>query len=741
MKSKRKWWFLLITLILSLNMGADCWGGDDDDDDDNNQDPPITDYYSLTTSVVPEQTGIITPSSGEYPKNQEITLTAQPIEGWEFVNWEGTDGNTVNPTTVVMNEHKNVIAHFKSIDPSITYDLTVTINGSGTVNPNGGTFTQSQVITLTATPDPGWQFDHWIGTNNNNINPTSVTMNNHKTVTAVFTEIPVPTYDLTTSVSPARKGSISPVSGIYNEGQVITLTATPIAGWQFDHWISTTNNDKNPTTVIMNTDKHVTAVFVENPVTTYELSSLVYPDRTGSFTPNSGTFNAGQTITITATPGQNWQFDYWEGTNDTFSNPTEVTMNSDKVVIAHFKSAITYRVPWYNFSPFPTEAEPTFISEDDLRDRVLMIAPYCLGLRSFRCRQGMEKLPEIAEEYGLKVAMGAEMDGDHLENLDKLDELIALANTGLVDFIIPGNELLERGDVSAATIINYINTAKAGAPGVPVTVSDTYYQLWLNQNVIDACDIVFYNVYPYWEGVKIDYAVSYVREVHALMESLSGGKPVYCAEIGWPSAGPTNDDAIPSIENSAFHFLNVASWARAEGITYFYFEFIDEPWKWIYEGIVGKYWGNWDKNWVMKPGVIDVFNGESTIDNWTGTAFKPGGDGTPSIEITSYPPYGDGDSFLKGIAQHIYPADYHAAVYVSTIWGWYTKPTNLEPITKIHASGDWRCNVNTHEDDKDNVQRFIIFLLPITYTPPFMNGGALPQELYDNALDYHEVIR
>jgi hypothetical protein len=77
----------------------------------------------------------------------------------------------------------------------------------------------------------------------------------------------VTTHTLTTAVSPSEGGTIVPATGvnIYNEGTVLTITATPAAGYTFNHW----DGDCIGTgacQVIMNADMSVTAYFV--PATT-----------------------------------------------------------------------------------------------------------------------------------------------------------------------------------------------------------------------------------------------------------------------------------------------------------------------------------------------------------------------------------------------------------------------------------------------------------------------------------------
>jgi len=70
------------------------------------------------------------------------------------------------------------------------YDLTIFRDGSGTTVPAVGvhTYDEGEVVSVTATADPGWIFDHWEldGNNVGATNPISVTMSTDHTLNAVF---------------------------------------------------------------------------------------------------------------------------------------------------------------------------------------------------------------------------------------------------------------------------------------------------------------------------------------------------------------------------------------------------------------------------------------------------------------------------------------------------------------------------------------------------------------------------
>ncbi len=140
-----------------------------------------------------------------------------------------------------------------------TFSLTTgATNGSITLNPPGGVYATGTVVAVTANANIGYAFSNWSGDLGGAVNPTNLTMNANKSVTANF--ISVPTYTLTTS---AVNGSITlnPLGGIYNTGTLVTVTAIPNSGYAFSNWSGNLSGSVNPTTITMNVNKSVTANF------------------------------------------------------------------------------------------------------------------------------------------------------------------------------------------------------------------------------------------------------------------------------------------------------------------------------------------------------------------------------------------------------------------------------------------------------------------------------------------------
>lgn len=148
--------------------------------------------YTLSINV--QGTGSVTPAGGgKYDAGTTVTLTAVATDPhWVFERWTGGVQGTNNPTSVVMNSDKNVTAVFRSM----RHALNITIEGEGSVaetlvTARGASYDEGDVVSLQAVPEEGWAFDRWGNGLTGSINPTTITMNAEKNVTAVF--VPVET--------------------------------------------------------------------------------------------------------------------------------------------------------------------------------------------------------------------------------------------------------------------------------------------------------------------------------------------------------------------------------------------------------------------------------------------------------------------------------------------------------------------------------------------------------------------
>ena len=143
-------------------------------------------------------------------------------------------------------------------------------------------------------------------------------------------------YTLSTSSNPAGGGSISPSGGSYVDKTEVTLTATPAAGYRFDHWGGNASGVSNTVEITMNAQKTATAYFVR----LYDLSVLTSPVGGGSVNISGGTYDAGTGVTLVATPAVGYKFAHWEGDASGTSGNTVITMDGDKTIVAVFSKVI-----------------------------------------------------------------------------------------------------------------------------------------------------------------------------------------------------------------------------------------------------------------------------------------------------------------------------------------------------------------------------------------------------------------
>jgi GPH family glycoside/pentoside/hexuronide:cation symporter len=241
------------------------------------------------------------------------------------------------------------------------------------------------------------------------------------------------------------------------------------------------------------------------------------------------------------------------------------------------------------------------LSAEQIRRRLDIIAPHTKSIRTFSCTEGNELIPEIAHQKGIKTVVGAWISNDKARNEKEINALIELSKNGLVDIAAVGNEVLHREEISEEELIATINRVKAAVPSnVEVGYVDAYYQFIERPKLIDACDLVLCNFYPFWEGASIDYSLSYLTHMFEVTKAVSKGKKMMITETGWPSFGETIESAVPSRINAMKYFIVSQQWAKNMEVELFHFSSFDESWKVIHEGKLGSTWGLWDKNEQFK---------------------------------------------------------------------------------------------------------------------------------------------
>ena len=154
-------------------------------------------------------------------------------------------------------------------------------------------------------------------------------------------------YTVDTMVDPATGGSIrlSPGGGSYSEGTALNVTAIPAQGYVFDHWGGDASGTNASSSLTVDGNKTITAYFRQAAqATKYNLSVSVDPGGSGAVNPAGGTYNDGTEVSVTATPSEGFEFDHWSGDVSETSSSISLTMDNDKNIVAHFKTAMAQGV-------------------------------------------------------------------------------------------------------------------------------------------------------------------------------------------------------------------------------------------------------------------------------------------------------------------------------------------------------------------------------------------------------------
>ena len=269
------------------------------------------------------------------------------------------------------------------------------------------------------------------------------------------------------------------------------------------------------------------------------------------------------------------------------------------VVLPDVASA-SHKLQCASYTPFDKDQSP-FDQPFTLRPE-RMDADLALLATRFECIRtysmtGLEALPDLARKHGLKLMIGAWVNGNPVDTEKEVDALIASANANadVVTSVIVGNETLLRKEITATQLVKLIHQVKSHIKQ-PVTYADVW-EFWLQHpEIAPAVDFLTIHLLPYWEDdpAGIDQAVQHVAQVRQVFGNKFAPKDILIGETGWPSEGRQRETAQPSRINEAKFIRGFVTLAEQNGWKYNLIEAFDQPWKRGSEGAVGGYWGLFD---------------------------------------------------------------------------------------------------------------------------------------------------
>ncbi len=251
------------------------------------------------------------------------------------------------------------------------------------------------------------------------------------------------------------------------------------------------------------------------------------------------------------------------------------------------------KLPSVSYAPFEGSGHPdvdNIPSAEKIRADLKVLAPLTRAIRLYSSTGGVELVPPIAAEFGLKVTVGAWIDKNSERNEREIQAAISLAKRNSnVNGIVVGNETVFRGEQKVEDLIELIKQVKKSV-NVPVTTGEIW-NIWRdNPELASSVDFIAAHVLPYWENFTDKQAVDQAVYLYGLLREKFPGKRIVIAEFGWPSAGYNLKNAEPGTFEQAAVLRNFVTRAEAIGMEYNIVEAIDQPWK-FFEGGVGPYWG------------------------------------------------------------------------------------------------------------------------------------------------------
>jgi len=237
------------------------------------------------------------------------------------------------------------LAHYVTAGPlSITviptYSFSGSTSGGGTItlDPPGGLYPSNTTISVVAIPLPGWTFMGWSGDMAGCALTNSVTMTKSGYATAMFGTT------VATTIVGGGTVTASPSFPLYPYGFSVQLMAEPNPGQYFAFWGNAGSGTTNPLTLTVSSSlPTVSALFASLPSTNVALTVLADNGGAVIINPPGNRFPTGSNVVVTAIPSDSYgnQFVGWSGDASGTINPLTVSMNTSKVITAHFSSPIS----------------------------------------------------------------------------------------------------------------------------------------------------------------------------------------------------------------------------------------------------------------------------------------------------------------------------------------------------------------------------------------------------------------
>ena len=291
--------------------------------------------HTVTLSVNPADAGT-TSGGGTFATGTEVTVSASPAAGYQFVNWteSGVQVSATASYTFTIEADRALVANFSLLQYSISVSSSPEEGGSVT---GGGTYDHGEQVTITASPSAGYSFVNWTeGGSFVSTNPSyTFTVNSNRSFQANYS---LNSYRVSVSNSPTSGGTATG-GGDFTHGSQATVSANPSSGYSFVNWTEGGSFvSANPSyTFTVTADRTLVANFSQ---IVYNVSITSSPT-SGGTTNGAGPYGSGSTANIIATPATGYRFVNWtrNGTIVSTSANYSFTVTGNTTLVANFAIA------------------------------------------------------------------------------------------------------------------------------------------------------------------------------------------------------------------------------------------------------------------------------------------------------------------------------------------------------------------------------------------------------------------
>ncbi|MEC8355077.1 MAG: hypothetical protein VXZ37_00515 [Verrucomicrobiota bacterium] len=324
--------------------------------------------YSLTLLSSPSHAGnaFTTDNVYSYPYGSIVPIQVIPLPGNRFEYWSGNVADTNSlQTSVTIEGNTTVVAQFSETLIDITKQTLALDPNGNSISDDAGTITGGESFALgaiarfTAYPNEGFEFKRWEDENGKILSSSSssnIQISGFTNLIAVFQK---QLHEVQVISTPSGKGEVQwtgrgtgeILTGRVIHGDSISLQATPVAGYLFEKWTSSSGDlyqsGQELLELAVTKPMIINARFV--PINPVELTISVSPENSG-WTFGQGIVNQNAKYPILAKPNPGYLFDRWDGADilDSSAANTSLDLNQDKELIAYFKTD-----PNFNSDEFP----------------------------------------------------------------------------------------------------------------------------------------------------------------------------------------------------------------------------------------------------------------------------------------------------------------------------------------------------------------------------------------------------